>query len=252
MKRPVRFSSGRLEYTGGIDRAAFLAWAQSADGRAVLEPITSRVRFAMFGRHRVAQRDVWRQLTQAARSDTVAGALQRDLDSYLAHLDSLAYARDLPRVGVDLRRLVVIPRLFANAAVERCMDASLDSQHVFVTLEEGRRLRGWFILSLVEAVEAAMVNARPSLKNPVAIGDDWILVGVNDRFEWHVPLEGPAWPGHYYLLELTRIPISRGIRKAAAEAILDMESSLPSLSRAHRSEIVRQAGLSLQQLAVRA
>jgi hypothetical protein len=83
-------------------------------------------------------------------------------------------------------------------------------------------------------------------------GDGWITVGVNERFEWHIPFKGPARPGHYYVLELTRMPITRAVRTAASEAIARMEASLPSLSRAHRAEIVRHAGLSLDQLLARA
>lgn len=55
-----------------------------------------------------------------------------------------------------------------------------------------------------------------------------------------------------YLLELTSRPITRTVRKAAADAITQMEISLPALSRSHRNQILTQAGLSLEQLLARA
>jgi hypothetical protein len=248
MNRPVRYSRGRVRYTGRIARAAFVAWSDSSDGRSMLDPITSRMRFAPFGKARAARRRVWRELIQAARSDTVVGALQREIDAYLARLDTLAHARDLPCVGIDLRRLVAVPRLFANAAIDRRMDVWLDTHPVFATVNGRKSLRDWFILAIIDAIEASITQARSSPKQPLAAGGDWILVGVNDRFEWRIPFSGPAWPGHYYLLELTQMPMTRAVRKAAGKAIASIEASLPSLPRPRRDEILRQAGLSLEQL----
>jgi hypothetical protein len=75
-----------------------------------------------------------------------------------------------------------------------------------------------------------------------------MIVGVNQQFEWRVPFEGPAWPGHYYALELTAQPITRAVRKAAEKAIAGLEQSLPSLPKNRRSDIIRQATLSLDHL----
>jgi hypothetical protein len=218
MKRPIRYSRGRIRYTGRIDRGAFIAWCESSDGQSVLDPIISTMRVVFFGKARAARRRLWRGLTAMARSGPVVAAVQREIDSYLARLDTLVYARDLPCVGIDLHRLVVVPRMFANAIIDRRIDA------------------------------AALMDARPSPKRPLPAGRDWMIVGVNDQFEWRVPFKGPAWPGHYYLLELTSRPITRIVRKAAVDAITQMETSLPSLSRSHRNQILRQAGLSLEQL----
>src|SRR5262249_33075933 len=160
----------------------------------------------------------WRELAHAARSEMVAMSLQREIDSYLARLDTLVHARDLPRASVDLHRLIVVPRLFANAVVERRIDGSLERQPAFATRNGRERLREWFILTLIDGIEAAVIDARPSPKRPLPAGDGWIIVGVNDQFEWNVPFKGPAWPGHYYVLELTRDPIARASRKKAVAA----------------------------------
>jgi len=54
------------------------------------------------------------------------------------------------------------------------------------------------------------------------------------------------------VLELARWPITRAVRKAVGEAILQFEDSLPSLSRVRRNEILNRAWLSLQTLFARA
>ena len=149
---------------------------------------------------------------------------------------------------IDLRRL--------QARIEHRLagriDDALQAQPVFGALAGGESLRATFVLALIDGIETAVARARPSPRSALRAGVDWIAVGLNQRFEWRVPLDGPAWPGHYYVLELTRMPITRAVRTAASEAIARMEASLPSLSRAHRAEIVRHAGLSLDQLLARA
>jgi hypothetical protein len=241
-----------VRYTGRIERAAFCRWCDTPDGRPVIERIASHMRFSVFGRLRAARRRVWRQLIDTARADGLVVALQREVDGYLTRLNTLVHAHELPRVGVDLYRLVAVPRLFANAALDRRIDASLDRQPAFATANGREPLRDWFIVTLIDRIEAAVVEARPSPKQPLPAGNDWIIVGVNDQFEWRVPFSGPAWPGHYYLFERTRTPITRAVRKSVSAAIAEMEASLPSLSRVHRDEILRKAGSSLDQLFARA
>ena len=187
-----------------------------------------------------------------AGSGPVVAAVQREIDSYLVRLETLVYARDLPCVGIDLHRLVVVPRLFANAIIDRRIDASLKSESAFATLNGCQLLRDWFVLTVIDGIAAVLVDERPSPKRPLPAGNDWMIVGVNDQFEWRIPFKGPAWPGHFYLLELTSRPITRTVRKAAADAITQMETSLPSLPRSHRNQILREAGSSLEQLLARA
>jgi hypothetical protein len=252
MKTATRYSHGRVTYTGRVAKASFDAWAESADGRPVLDAVVSRVRFAPFGRRRAAGRRLWRQLNQAAQTDAVAVGVQHEAEAYLARLDKLVYANDLPHVGVHLRRLVVVPRVLVNAEAYRRIDAILQAQPAFAALEGAPLLRSWFSLMLVDGIAAAVAAARPSPRRPAPAGEGWITVGINEAFQWRIPLEGPRWPGHYYVLELTRTPMTRAVRKAAGEAIARLESSLSALSRSHRHEILRQAQSSLEQLLARA
>ena len=66
-------------------------------------------------------------------------------------------------------------------------------------------------------------------------------VGLNSDFVWRVPFNAPTWAGHHYVLELTRDPITRGLRKAVAERIQGFEQSLATLSRIERNDILRRA-----------
>jgi hypothetical protein len=206
------------------------------------------MRFALFGRLRAARRHIWRQVAETARIEDVVVAVQREIDAYLPRVDALAYARDLPAVSIDFHRLVVVPRLFASIEVCRRIDSALNEQRVFAQLDRGETLRLWLARTIVDAIEAALKGERPSPQRPLPADHDWIVVGVNERFEWGVPLDGAGWPGHYYVLELTRTPITRAVRRAAVEAIGRLETSLPLLSRVQRSEILSQAGSSLEQL----
>jgi hypothetical protein len=249
MKALIRFSRGQVRYTGRIARATFATWAESSEGRAALEPVASQMRFALFGKMRAARRRVWRQLAHAARAKAVVVDVQREVDRYLQRLDTIAYAHDLPLSAVHLRRLVVVPRVFVNADAYRRIDAALRAQPAFAAVDAVTSLRTWFVLTLIGNLEAAIAQARPSPQRPLPAGDSWIMVGVNEQFEWRSAIGGPVWPGHYYVLELRRIAITRAVRKAAREAVADLEASLPSLSRVHRSEILRSAASSLEHLA---
>jgi len=247
MKGPVRYSRGLIEYTGRIERAAFTAWTESSDGRSMAGRMAAESGFALFGKMRAARRRLWRELNETVQSTTSVRALQREVDRYRTYVEVLVYARDLPRVSVELRRLVVVPRVVANGAMSRRVDAALDAQPALASVNERASLRDWFGLTLIHATEAAIVAAQPSPKRPLPAGDSWAIVGVNERFDWRVPIVGPAWPGHYYVLELTRAPVTRAIRASIAAAIERLEASLPSLPRLQRQEILRQASSSLEE-----
>jgi hypothetical protein len=244
MKTPVQNSRGRLIYTGQIARSTFNAWAQSTDGHALLDQIGSELRFALLGRNAAARRRVWRQLRRAIGAAPLATVLQGEVDASLQRLDPIVYAHDLPRVTVDLRRLVVVPRLFVNAEAYRGISAGLRNEPLFTT-PEAVSLSEWFILTIIDAIQAAVVRERPSVLRPLQAAGSWTIVGVNQQYEWRVPFEGPPWPGHYYAMELTAEPITRAVRKAVEKSIGSLEQSLPSLPRNRRSEIIRQATLSL-------
>src|SRR5204863_21768 len=83
----------------------------------------------------------------------------------------------------------------------------------------GAPLREFFYRRRIAEMHAAAVRAAPSPKQPLAAGQEWISVGLNSDFVWRVPFNAPAWAGHHYVLELTREPITRAVRKTVAERI---------------------------------
>jgi hypothetical protein len=103
-------------------------------------------------------------------------------------------------------------------------------------------LRDFFVRMLIQDLDAAIAGATPSPKRPLAVGREWIGVGLDHAFVWRLPLlNEPAWNGHHYVLELTREPITRAVRKAVVAAVARIEASLPSLSRLERNDILRRA-----------
>jgi hypothetical protein len=238
----VRYSRGRLVYPGRITRAPFVRWTARSDGRATIEEAASLTRFSLLGRRRSAMRRLWRQLADAARDKSVIAIVEDEARAYLERLSQLAFADALPRRGVDLRRLIVVPHALVNGAAYTAIKTRLDSHYAFGSLEGGKALREFFIRTLIRDMQAAAESAHPSPSRPLAAGDGWITVGVNATFAWLMPVfEEPPWNGHHYVLELTRSPITRAVRKAVAARVEQLEGSLQTLSRAERSEIMRRA-----------
>jgi hypothetical protein len=195
----------------------------------------------VFGKERAARRRLWRGLIAATRTEPVAAMIRAEVDAYLGRLSKLVYSDGLPRSGVNLHRLVVVPRVLVNGAAYRSIATSFGAQPALASLEGSELLREFLFLTLIREMHAAVERAGPSPKRPLAAGADWVSVGLNSAFEWRVPLNAPAWAGHHYVLELTRDPITRALRKAVAERISRFEASLLSLSKLERHEIVRRA-----------
>jgi hypothetical protein len=238
----VRCSGGRLAYAGRIHRGPFSAWIKTEEGRALVEETASAIRFGIFGKRRAAARRLWRPLAAAARDGAVVRAVDVEMNAYLSRVGELAFAEGLPRGSIELRRLVIVPNLLVNGAAYGCLKKLLGAEPLFAALEGGNTLKEFFISTLVRETEAAVVRAAPALNHPFEVGDDWVVVGINSEFAWHVPLFGErAWQGHHYVLEVTRDPMTRGMRKAVSAKIEALERSLETLTRLERNEILRRA-----------
>ena len=238
----VRCSRGGLVYTGRINRAPFAAWSQTEEGHAVVQQVAARIRFSLLGKTRAAARRLWRQLANTLGDPAVVGAIEREVQSYLQRLGQLAFAEGLPRCGVELRRLIVVPTVLLNGAACTAFAKRLNRQPAWVSLEGGDALRDFFVTTLISDMAAAVEHARPAPRGPLAADADWTTVGLNTAFVWRVPVfQAPPWNGHHYVLELPRESITRTVQKAAAARIESFEASLPSLSRAERNEILRRA-----------
>ena len=238
----VRYSRQRFVYTGRISRAPFARWAQTAEGQAAIDEVAATLRFAVFGRQWAARRHLWRALRTAARDEAVIEIIRAQAQRYLKHLGDLAYADGLPRDTVMLRRLVAVPNVLLNGNAYGALETSLATHHAFTGIEGGDALRQFFVLKLVADLEAGAGRACPSIKAPVPAGRGWVIVGRNLTFDWRLPVfNEPLWAGHHYVLELTREPITRGVRKAVESSINAMEKALPALARLERNDILRRA-----------
>src|SRR3979490_64551 len=71
----VRYSRGRLVYTGRITRAPFAAWMKTEEGQASVNLAAARIRFSLLGKTRAAARRLWRQLADTARDPGVVDAI---------------------------------------------------------------------------------------------------------------------------------------------------------------------------------
>jgi len=241
MKGWVRFRRGRAIYTGAIARPPFVAWLATAEGRRVLDAAVARTRFAVFAEKRAARR-LWRRLAAAAREPGAVVVIQSEAEAYLDRLREFTYAAGLPRLSVDLHRVVVVPRVLVNGAAYGGIARRLLGEHAFAALEGGDALRDFFVRTIVDHLDAAIAATLPTPKRPLAVGRDWISVGVDGAFEWRLPMPNePQWDGHHYVLELTRDPITRAVRKKVVAAVERIAASLPSLSRVERNEILRRA-----------
>jgi hypothetical protein len=250
----VRHRRGGARYAGRITRAPFVEWLATPEGQAVLDAAAARLRLRVLARRRAARlrlrflarrraaRRLWREIALAARSDDVVAVVQSEIDAYPSRLQEFAYAEGLPRASVDLHRIVVVPRVLINAAAYGAITRRLRSVRAFAALAGGEALRDFFVLTLVRDMDAAIARATPSPKRPLAAGTEWVSVGIDGAFAWRVPLlNEPPWDGHHYVLELTRDPITRALRKAVAAAVQRLEASLPALTRVDRNEILRRA-----------
>jgi hypothetical protein len=238
----VRYSREGLAYAGRITRAPFAAWTNTDEGQAAVARGASRIRFSLFGKKRAAASRLWRELVEMAGDPEVVAAIDLEAQAYLQRLGELAFAEGLPRGGVDLHRLIVVPNVLLNGAAYTGIATRLRLEPAFASLDGGDALRQFFITTLVDQMDAAVTRARPSPRSPLTADSDWITVGVNPSFAWYVPvLREPPWDGHHYVLELTRIPITRAVRKAVAAKIDSFEASLQSLTRPERHEILRRA-----------
>jgi hypothetical protein len=224
-----------------MPRAAFNAWTVSPNGQAAVARVASDIRFALFGKAHTARRRLWRGLLSGVRDTRVAAAIEAEVDTYLRRLGQLAYADGLPRVTVELRRLVVIPHALLNGAAYHSLSLKAGALPALAAIEQSAALRDLLFLTVVHECSDGVARLKPSPKRPLSAGAGWTSVGVNHSFVWRDFYNAPTWPGHHYVLEVTREPITRRVRKAAADAIAALETELSTLSVVERLEILRRA-----------
>src|SRR5512133_3016473 len=108
-----RIEDGRLQFRG-VTRVPFVYWLETPAGDATVSAVSDRIGFRPFGRRRAARRLLWLELQATAGDPRVQSVVAEQVRAYHALLASLAFVDALPRATVDLRRIVIVPRLLLN------------------------------------------------------------------------------------------------------------------------------------------
>jgi hypothetical protein len=236
----IRLRSGCLTYGAGISRRPFDAWTHTPEGTAAIGAQAAHVRFSLLGKHRAARSRMWRELANAAADESVASAIQEEAERYLARLTQLAYAEGLPRVVINLYRLVVVPRQLLNGVARQCLASRLRREAALSGVES-QPLKDFFCIQLVRDMDAAITGVPSTVKKPFVTGHGWATVGLNSEYVWFAAVEDSRWAGHHFMFEVPRDGMPRAVRKAINDAIKTFDTSLPVLSRVERNDVLRRA-----------
>ena len=239
-----KVSDGRLCYRGRVRRAPFVAWTVTPEGQAAIDAEAKKIRFSLIGRSRAAKRRLWRALDSVVAEQSVQKVLHAEPDHYLSVWASLAYAPALPRVQVNLRRLVAVPRTMIAARALSGLTARMLAKPAFAALDAP--LRSFFCSQVIAEMDAALRRANPSPRRPARSKEAWACIALDDRFAWVDPLwSGREWQGHVLLYEMPEAGMSRRERRELETASEKLQASIAGMSFVHRDATVRSASASL-------
>lgn len=231
---------GRVTFSGALTKEPYSAWIATREGATAIEDVAKGIGFRLFGRKRAARARVWREVSAAAKSEDGRAALQAAADLYARTISTLAYAQGLPRLTVELRRLVLVPRTLVAGRARTAIAARLLQCPAFAERPEAER--EFLLETALNHIDAAMRTARPTVKRPVRAADHWVCIGADTRFAWVDQYwSGTGWSGHWFVFELPREPLSRAQRKALDRGIEQLNEGLGTLSRERRQALVQLA-----------
>jgi len=227
-------------YSGRIPRQRFVDWTETREGQGAIAVVAERVGFRLLGKRRAARRWLWRDLAAAAADDSIAVVVQDEVDRYLARLGELVYGEGLPRVTINLYRLVVVPRQLLNSVAHRSLAVRLHSEPSLTSLD-CEPLLEFLCRRIVEDLDLAVAGVGPWAKRPLPAGNGWVSVGLNTSFVWYTVDNVSRWSGYHFVFEIPREPIGRATRRVMAQAIATLEGWLPTLTQLQRTEMLRRA-----------
>jgi hypothetical protein len=237
-----RVRNGVLEYRGRITRDPFTTWTASSAGREAIARVAKGIRFSLFGRSRAARTRLWRALEAASHDVSLTAAIELEAARYMQVVAGVAYADALPRAHVALRRLVLAPRAMIAGRAHAAIVQRLGNSPALHEVDEAVRV--FFLDQLVIQMDAALQKAAPSARRPIHAHEGWACVGIRTGTVWADSLwAGPDGTGHVFLYEFPREGLPRKSRKALEAAIVDIDASVSSLSRAQRMALVQTATL---------
>lgn len=235
-----RVSAQRLAYRGRITRDPFTRWMGTQEGLEAVRRTAGGIRFSLLGRRRAAIRRLWRPLESAARSDSLAQAIQGGAEQFMRYSAEIAYALSLPRVSIALHRLVVVPRALVAGRARAALHERLRDDPALRECDAA--VRSFFLDRLVAEMDAAIASAAPSPRRPVEAHEQWACVGITSGVIWIDRLwSGADAAGHVFMYEMPRKGLARRERKAIEAAIQTLNAQVTGLPRAERGEMLRIA-----------
>jgi hypothetical protein len=231
---------GRLRFGGRVTKDPIREWLATGDGAAAVAEAARRTRFSLFGRTRAARRRMSCVLWEAISAPAVRQAIAAECAGYVAAWTPLAYAPPLPRLSVEYRRVVVVPRVMIVWRVASRIMARVASPVPAPEVPDA--FCAFFSQWVVSQMDQAIQKAGPSPRNPLHAKDSWACVGVDNEMLWVDMFGlGAEWKGHVVMFEMPAPRLSRRDRQAVEAAIARLSESLPGLSRQQRDKTVRLA-----------
>ena len=233
-------ADGRLRFDGRVTKDPIREWLATAEGASAIAEAAGRTRFSLFGRTRAARRRMARALWETISAPEVRQIIAAECDEYVGAWTPLAYAPSLPRVSVEYRRVVVVPRvMIVWRVVSRVMARVTNAVQA---AEVPESFRAFFSQWVVARMDEAVRSAEPSPKRPLHAKESWACVALDSELLWVDMLDtGKAWLGHVVMFEMPSPRLSRRDRQTLEAAIGGLKDSLPGLSRVQRDKTVRLA-----------
>jgi len=214
-------------------------WLESSEGVEAIGSAAGAIRFSLLGRVRAARRRMARTLSDAIDSKATRKSLAAECEHFLATWAQIAYAPALPRIMLDGRRLVVVPRTMIARRSAGALSTRLGAA-LGPSVPDG--FKAFFARWILRAIDDAIRRAAPGPKRPVQAAESWSCVHVEPDFLWVDPsFSGEFWRGHVMMFELPHGGLRRGERRALVTAIAQLSASLPGLTRSARDGTVRTA-----------
>ncbi len=236
-----RVTDGCLNYRR-LKHDPFTAWLASPRGAEVVASVSEGLRFSLLGRKRAARRLLWRQLGTILADGRVRAIIDSHARTYQSLLASLAFLEPLPRATVDLRRVVIVPRLLLDARAHELIQEDLHRLIDAQDITGGEALREFLVTTLVDEMDRACVTARPTVGRPLLAGQEWASVRVDLHFTWETPAwTGPSWPGHHFVYERPRERLTLRQGRRLNAAMNEMAGTIDRWPRAKRHETLQRA-----------
>ncbi len=236
-----RVANKRLQYRG-LTHGPFAAWLATQSGAEATDAAADGIRFALLGRRRAARRRLWRHLRSTVSAQPVQSVIRDHARVYQSLLATLAFVEPLPRMTVDLRRVVIVPRLLLNAAAYESLRGRLSAVVDTGTIPGGEALREFLVTTLVDEMDRAFVTGRPRLSRPLPSNEEWASVGVDLHFTWETPeWAGPTWPGHHFVYERPRGGLTRRQRRRLQAALGQVDQTIARWPPFKRHETMQRA-----------